>query len=311
MKSESKKILTRYFFEEESQEKLTTGQIEYMLQSSIDFYQNYLEWFYGTFCMTDKELRHELFKYLETIDGMKILITGVGLGHELIEILKIISDQERKNCTIVAQDISSVFIQHIYENIGNEILEKHSSKGNKIIIFNGDACCLPLNNDEFDYIHHFGGINRFANIEKAIDEMARCVKPQDGVVVFSDESVAPWLRNTDIGKMVIENNSLYAHSAPITQIPINATNVTCEYIVRNCFYMIKFTKLMNTLKINPNIRHKSPRGGTMHKRYHGKLDGINPELKSWIVKEAKSKKISQNELLESLIQDRITESEEL
>jgi ubiquinone/menaquinone biosynthesis C-methylase UbiE len=42
---------------------------------------------------------------------------------------------------------------------------------------------LPYRDQVFDAVFHFGGINFFNNVQQAVDEMARVVKP-GGKVVF-------------------------------------------------------------------------------------------------------------------------------
>ena len=108
--------------------------------------------------------------------------------------------------------------------------------------------------------------------------MSRTLK-ENGRAMFSDESVAPWLRKDDLGKMIIENNSLYSAIAPIDLLPNSSSNVKLEWIVQNSFYKISFGKRFKSKDINPNVEHKSPRGGSMRKRYHGKIDGIDEKMK--------------------------------
>lgn len=130
--------------------------------------------------------------------------------------------------------------------------------------------------------------------------MSRTTK-NDGRIMFSDESVAPWLRNQDFGKMIIENNSLYGAGYPIDLLPFSASDVKLEWIICNCFYKISFVNNFNQNCINPEIDYKSPRGGSMSKRYYGKIDGINEKLKNQLIEFAKQKKISQNSLIEDAI----------
>src|SRR3546814_8144504 len=53
-----------------------------------------------------------------------------------------------------------------------------------------DACHLPFEDRFFDAAFHFGGINLFDDVEGAIGEMNRVVKP-GGRVVFGDEGIGP------------------------------------------------------------------------------------------------------------------------
>src|SRR3546814_5164791 len=71
-----------------------------------------------------------------------------------------------------------------------------------------DACHLPFEDRFFDAAFHFGGINLFEDVEGAIGEMNRVVKP-GGRVVFGDEGIGPWLRDTEFGRIVVNNNPLW------------------------------------------------------------------------------------------------------
>ena len=299
--SEAKSCLTNYIYNLDENISLSKGQGEYMLKSSIDFYRNYLEWFYQTFKLNDVELRKTLFRHLKLTKNSKILITGVGLGHELHSLLDTIQATETMGCEIYAQDISSVFINYIYNNFTERYLHQLASLDCKISLFNGDATKLPFDNPCFDYIHHFGGINRFSSMKIAISEMSRCLKPDEGIAMFSDECVAPWLRETDYGRMVMKNNMLYSSPFPIDCLPPSAFDVQGSFIIKNCFYMLAFKNSSQAIDIDPHVTHKSPRGGSMYTRYHGAIDGVSPLLREKLVAKAARENVSLNYLLEQAI----------
>lgn len=179
----------------------------------------------------------------------------------------------------------------------------------KVILFDGDACSLPLENNQFDYCHHFGGINRFHSIEKAISEMLRVLKSDStSRIMFSDESVAPWLRKKDVGKMVISNNSLYGAPIPLALLPDSAKDVKVEWICQNYFYKISFGKGFSANNINPNRVHKSPRGGLMSTRYDGSIEGINPEVSEGIYKKARELEIGYSDYIENILKESLVEN---
>ena len=195
-----------------------------------------------------------------------------------------------------------MFIDYLFRKLNSniELLENLERNRHQIILFNSDASNLPIKDSLVDYAHHFGGLNNFSNIEDAISEMSRVTKI-DGRIMFSDESVAPWLRKHELGKMVIHNNSFYGNKDPIDLLPFVASDVKLEWIVRNCFYKISFGKNFKKTSINPEIEHKSLRGGSMRKRYFGKIDGIDEELRGKLINFAKTKGISQNKIIEEAL----------
>ena len=258
-----------------------SGELEYTLSSSIQFYSNYLDWFYQTFSTTEGELRDALFTELPLRAGMRVLLTGVGLGQELFYLLELVGAHKLSDVEIYAQDFSPLFVDYIASQlIEYPGLESHQQLNTNVYLFHGDAVTLPLHDGHFDYCHHFGGINRFSSTQKAVSEMARVLKVDESSrVMFSDESVAPWLRTTELGKMVIENNALYGACAPLDILPPTASGVKIEWICQNCFYKISFGTTFSPACIDPRVRHKSPRGGSMYSRYYGKLEGVDPDLK--------------------------------
>ena len=77
----------------------------------------------------------------------------------------------------------------------------------------------------------------YKDIKKGIDEMDRVTKP-GGKVVFGDEGIAYWLKNTELGKSLITNNILYNLDPPMEMLPKSAKNVNLSWVINNCFYVI-------------------------------------------------------------------------
>ena len=124
----------------------------------------------------------------------------------------------------------------------------------------------------FDAAYHFGGLNLFRNIRKGISEMDRVVKP-GGRIVISDEGVAPWLKPTELGKMLIKNNPLYVHDAPLSLLPDTARSVNLSWELSNCFYVIEFTVSDTLPHVNIDVPHIGKRGGSIRSRYFGSSRG--------------------------------------
>ncbi len=149
-------------------------------------------------------------------------------------------------------------------------------------------------------VFHFGGINLFGDTESAIGEMNRVCRI-GGRVVFGDESVAPHLRNTDYGRMFIENNSLWNASLPLQYLPKFANDIVIRYLLGNCFYLIGFRKGNAYPDVDIDVEHVGYRGGSVRKRYLGKIEGIDPLLKAKLYEFAKANNISVSRVLEDLI----------
>lgn len=155
----------------------------------------------------------------------------------------------------------------------------------------------PFKDDFFD-VFHFGGINMFDDIKSAIIEMNRVVK-SGGKVVFGDEGIAPWLRDTEYGSIAINKQSIMEYGSS-NKIPKNAIDVNLTWMLGNCFYIIDFVVSNTELFMNIDVPNKGVRGGTMRTRYYGKLEGVTEETKIKIINEAKSIGISVHDWLENI-----------
>ncbi len=130
--------------------------------------------------------------------------------------------------------------------------------------------------------------------------MERVVKP-GGQVLICDEGLAPWLRETELGKMLIKNNPLYAYEAPLSFIPRNARSVKLSWELSHCFYVIQFIVSDSHLPINIDVPHLGKRGGSVRSRYLGQLEGVDPELRDKVYARAEQLGISRVEYLERLL----------
>jgi ubiquinone/menaquinone biosynthesis C-methylase UbiE len=224
--------------------------------NKISFYKNYLDWLSSTLRMSLNEIRTEIFNDIKIKKNGKVLFIGCGMGDEIDFFYK---KYKKKTPQIHGQDFSKKFIL--------KTAKKFKNKNIKLTI--SDAHSLPYKGNYFDLVFHFGGINQFKDIKKAIFEMSRVCK-KNGEIFFSDEGMGPWRKKTKLYLALKENNSLWSKTAPIHLLPKNSKNVKINWILKNNFYTIKFKTGINENSINPDIVHKSPRGGSIRIRYEKK-----------------------------------------
>jgi SAM-dependent methyltransferase len=223
-----------------------------------------------------------------------VLITGCGTGDDIFAVRDLLGTEG----AIFASDLAPEMVM-----ASHDALVHRSSEGKcPVSLSVANACKLPFNDGFFDASFHFGGINLFDDLTGAIAEMARVTK-DGGRVVFGDEGIAPWMRDTEYGRMVIENNRLWASETPLNHLPMSAVNPSVSWVLGNCFYVIEFDKDSSGPFINPDIPHVGRRGGTMRTRYHGRLEGVSLELKGRVLRAAAEEKISVAEWLEKAIGD--------
>jgi SAM-dependent methyltransferase len=146
---------------------------------------------------------------------------------------------------------------------------------------------LPFRDDYFDAVYHMGGLNTFADIKRAFSEMARVTRP-GGRIVIGDESMPPWLRDTQFGKILMNSNPAYRHEPPFADLPVEARNVVLRWIVGGVFYAFEFEVGTGEPPADFDFEIPGRRGGTHRTRFYGQLEGVTPEAKA-LAERARSK----------------------
>ncbi len=295
----------RYFFVKNTRipifAKSIEGCNEYSIDDSAEVHDNALRWLFKTFGGSENDLRHQLVSRLRLKEGQNVLVTGVGAGNDLPFILEKVG----ATGSIYAQDYS---VQMLMSAVQRSAVLNDRLKNGGINFSVSDAVDLPFHDCSFDAAYHFGGINLFSDVRRAIFEMNRVVKP-GGRVVIGDEGLAPWVMDTEIGKMIIANNPLCRYSAPLSLLPSTVNDVTVSWELSNYFYVIDFSACIDPPAIDPDVWHIGYRGGSMKTRYYGVLEGIDPELKKKLYEIAASRGLSRVDLLHQVLKAGLDASE--
>jgi SAM-dependent methyltransferase len=265
---------------------------EYTNKDAAQMHDNALRWVFETFGSDEPSLRKSLISRLQLSKGTTILVTGAGAGNDLPYLAQTMDGSGG----IYAQDISE---QMLLAGV-DRYSPQSKAWGIDLNFSVSDATNLPFGDNVFDAAYHFGGLNLFPDIRKGISEMDRVVKP-GGRIVISDEGAAPWLKQTELGKMLIRNNPLFIYDAPLSDLPDTARDVKLSWELNNCFYVIEFTVADIPLNINIDVPHLGKRGGSIRTRYFGQLEGINPSLRDRLYAEAERLGYSRVEYLELLL----------
>jgi len=201
--------------------------------------------------------RRKIVAKLALKGSERVLEVGCGSGRDTELIAKLLDHGGE----LYAQDLSLQMLR-----LCQERMQQQSGPSIEFARANGSA--LPFPDDYFDAVFHFGGLNTFAGIGTALDEFARVTRA-GGKVLVGDEGVAPWLRSSLMGKILMHNVPLFECEAPLTKIPLAARNVTVEWVFGGFFYVIDF----EVAKAEPqyNIDIPLPHGGTNRTRYFGDL----------------------------------------
>jgi SAM-dependent methyltransferase len=277
------------FIADELGESGKRSQELYNQAASIGVYRNFLDWLFQTFGENETSFRTRLIRKLSLVEGNKVLITGCGLGDDVPPILEAIGS----GGDVYAQDLSAEMV----------VAASKMVTSSQVHFSINDASQLPFADNLFDGAFHFGGINLFDDPELAIREMDRVVKP-GGRVVFGDEGIAPWLKNTEYGRAAINNNVLWNADPPLDSLPKNAADVTLSWVLGNCFYVIDFQVADEPPYMNMDVPHEGTRGGSMRTRYFGQLEGVSEASKQFVAEDAKRLGISIHDWLERAIAEK-------
>jgi ubiquinone/menaquinone biosynthesis C-methylase UbiE len=274
---------------------------QYAAANAEEIYDNFLDWLFATFRADEREVRSLMAQRLALAPGAAVLVTGCGLGDDIPCIHATIGNTG----VIFAQDLSIPMVLGADRRLAqNNCRVSLESSIENVHLFVGDATRLPFADATFDAALHFGGINEFPDKKTAIAEMTRVVR-QGGRVCFGDEGVAPWLRNTEFGRMMVENNGLWRSEPPLDLLPEGVRDCRLSWILGNCFYLVDFEVGSGPPEANIDIRHKGRRGGSIRTRYYGRLEGVDPDTKKRVYEAAAADKMSVKEWIEAALQARL------
>lgn len=258
----------------------------YNSENATEIYRNFLTWLFESFGQTEQDFREQLLSNLALKKGMKVLVTGCGLGEDIPLIMDMIGGEGELH----AQDLSKAMVKAASDVHSDANLYFSVSSGN----------FLPHPARYFDAVFHFGGINLFGDVQKAIAELERVCKI-GGRVVFGDEGIAPHLRGTQYADIAINNIKLWESLPPLHLLPTNALDIELKFILGNCFYLLAFTPSDGLPKMNIDVVHKGIRGGSARTRYFGKIEGVRESSKKKLYDEARKRGVSVHHLLEEMI----------
>jgi SAM-dependent methyltransferase len=240
-----------------------------------------------TFGAGETSLREQLMAPLRLQAGARVLETGCGTCRDTLQLAA-------RAARVVATDLSSDMIRG-----GRAALSEHDAV-ERVRFCVSDATALPFKRGIFDAAYHFGGVNLFSDIRQGIAEMARVVKP-GGRVVVGDEGLAPWLTDSEFGKILLNSNPLYRFQPPVGVLPVSARDVACRWILNGAFYVIDFTVGEGEPFLDLDVEFPGARGGSHRTRYFGKLDGVSPALKDRVADAASREGTSMTAWLEKTL----------
>lgn len=242
----------------------------------------------------EDEVRSNFIKWLNLNENHDVLDLSCGTGKDSVNIAK-----KLKSGSLVCADISKEMLKRCKEKVDKFPIDS--------IYCVANAEYLPFKDNSFDRLISFGGLNVFGDIKQSLSEMVRVVKP-GGKILVGDESMPPWLYDTEFGKILLDNNPLFKFKIPLEKLPVESRNVVVRWIIGGVYYMIEFDVGEGEPKGNFDLQIPGIRGGSLNSRYFGKLEGVNPEIKNRVIQQAQKegKSIHQwlNENLSNVLKDK-------
>jgi len=218
-----------------------------------------LQWLFRSFFLNQESVRAAMVARLELQPGARVLEVGCGTGKDTLHIARALAGSGE----LFAQDISPAMLA---------IAKTETAEAAVPIEFSvGNAAYLPFADGQFDAVFHFGGINEFGDITRALAEMTRVTRIR-GKVVVGDEGIAPWMRDRPFGQILINANPLYRHTPPLAMLPEAARDVHLNWIIANAFYLIDYRVGEGPPAVNLDLPIPG-KGDTLRSRFDRKTIG--------------------------------------
>jgi SAM-dependent methyltransferase len=231
---------------------------------------------------------------LEVKKSDKVLEIGCGTGRGAMHLAPRLGPEGR------------LYLQELSPRLLAKAVDKLTGMPVPIEFSVANGSYLPFPDNSFDAAHHFGGINTFADIPRCLSELARVVRP-GGKVVFGDEGLGPWLKETEFGKIMANSNPLLNCDVPLSSLPPTAAEVRVEYILMGAFFTVDFRVATAPPSPDYHLQIPSARGGSHWTRYFGQLEGVTDETKK-LAQEARRKAgLSMHEWLDKVVRKRAEE----
>jgi ubiquinone/menaquinone biosynthesis C-methylase UbiE len=208
-----------------------------------DAFQRYdrgVTWVFESLNSDEQTNREKMCSLLGLKPGMKVLEVGAGTGKDSELIIKAIAPDGEAYLS----DLSPKMLQLAKQRLNPE--------GVAVNYFIANGTYLPFEDNTFDAVFHFGGINTFAERKEAFEEFSRVVKV-GGRVVVGDESVPPWLRNEESYAMLMKANPMFADEVPLQDLPKNIENFELHWIFGFGYYVMAYTKTATSPEVNVDL----------------------------------------------------------
>jgi ubiquinone/menaquinone biosynthesis C-methylase UbiE len=255
-----------------------------------DVYDDNLPMTFLTHFEDEAKLRGSFVDALDLQAGAKVLEVACGTGRDSA----IISPRLGRQGHLCVQDISPKMLAECARRLEGALPRTSLCLSN--------ASHLPFPDRSFDAVYSFGGLGEFSDIGQALREMVRVAKVGAKIVV-GDESMPPWLRDTEFAKILVTTNRQFLAELPLKDIPVEAREFRLRYVLGGVFYLIDFRVGEGEPKGNFDFQIAGPRGGTLRTRYYGQLEGVTPQAKALAEQARQRRGLSMHAWLDEVVRE--------
>ncbi len=261
-------------------------------EGRVDDYDRFLHLTFETFGEREDDVREAMVDLLDLREDSVLLEVGCGSGRDSTHLAKRIPRGR-----FFAQDLTPQMLIACRERLRDVKA--------KVDISVANASYLPFADDTFDALFQFGGVGEFGDIQRFFAEAVRVTR-KGGRIVVGDESMPPWLRDTEFSKILTFTNPQYAAPLPLPDLPIEARNVHLRWIIGGTFYLIDLTVGEGEPPADFDFPIPGPRGGTRRTRYQGQLEGVTAQTKHLAQRAREKAGTSMHDWLERVVRDAAT-----
>ena len=258
-------------------------------EARVDDYDRYLHLTFEKFGESEDAVRDFMTGRLNLKPDDRVLEVGCGTGRDSVHIARRIP-----RGSLFCQDLSPKMVAAARERL------KDSAAAVEFSV--ASASYLPFEDKSFGAVYQFGGVGEFGDVARFFREAVR-VTNVGGRIVVGDESMPPWLRDTEFAKVLTFTNPQYDAPLPLQHLPLEARDVHLQWVIGATFYLLDFTVGEGPPKADLDFPIPGPRGGTLRTRYYGQLEGVTPEAKALAHKARDRANVSMHDWLEKTVRD--------
>lgn len=256
----------------------------------VEAYDKFLYLTFKTHGEDEQSLRNKFIDALELQPSHRVLEVSCGTGRDS----EIIAGRLGAEGQLCLQDIAPGMLHKCRERLSGTAVPTSYSVSN--------ATYLPYPDKYFDAVYSFGGLGEFSDIKRSLAEMVRVSKVGAKVVV-GDESMPPWLRETEFAKILVTTNKQFLAKVPLEEMPVEAREVCLRWVIGGVFYLIDFRVGEGEPVGDFDFEIPGPRGGTYRTRYLGQMEGVTLETKQLAERAREKKGVSMHSWLDEVVRE--------